>query len=42
MMNDVMMAKLYNAASGASITHRDVAEWGWMERETIIAAIELM
>jgi hypothetical protein len=42
MMDDLMMAKLYNVATGASVTHRDVAEWGFMEKTLVRSAIELM
>jgi hypothetical protein len=42
MMDDVMFAKLYNVATGANVTHRDVAEWGINERESLLAVIDLM
>ena len=42
MMDDLMMAKLYNVVTGSAVTHRDVAEWGFMEKTLIRSAIELM
>lgn len=42
LMDDIMFAKLYNTAVGANVTHREVSEWGINERESILAAIDLM
>jgi hypothetical protein len=42
MMDDMMMAKLYNTVTGASVTHRDVTEWGFTEKTLVRLAIELM
>ncbi len=41
-MDDVMFAKLYNAALGANVTHREVAGWGMNEREAIRSVIDLI
>lgn len=41
-MNSMQLAKAYNAATGANITHRDVTEWGIKEESGIIAAMEIM
>lgn len=35
-------ARAYNAATGSSITHHDVASWGIKEETTILAALEVM
>lgn len=42
MMNDMMLARIYNEVVGASVSHREVAEWGVKEREMVMAVIELM
>jgi hypothetical protein len=34
------IANVYNYRTGASITHLDVEEWGYVETEKIIAALE--
>lgn len=38
----MQMARLYNNHTGAQITHWDVLDWGIMEEEEIIIAIELL
>lgn len=34
------LAAAYNQVTGASITHKDVQEWGWFETKLVMAAIE--
>lgn len=33
------MARVYNHITGANITHRDVADWGYTEETLVMLAI---
>ena len=42
MMEDIAIASSYNKVTGAGVTHRDVARWGFMETRLVVLAIELL
>lgn len=37
-----MFVRMYNNFTGSSVTHRDVENWGFLEVETIVHAIDLL
>ena len=41
-MRYLNIAKIYNAKTGASMTHEEVADWGLVESLNIISALEFM
>ena len=41
-MDDLMFSKIYNMTTGAAVTHREVADWGFTERNEIMTAIDLL
>ena len=41
-MEALIVAKIYNSRTSASITHYDVEEWGFVESMQIISALEFM
>jgi len=38
----ILFTKAYNEATGASITHRQALEFGWIETDTIMMTLEYM
>lgn len=42
MMENIAVARIYNEVTGANITHRDVQQWGFMESEIVMIAIDLL
>jgi hypothetical protein len=41
-MDAVILARIYNNATGASITHKDIEQWGFLETQEIEHAIEFL
>jgi hypothetical protein len=41
-LGDVALARRYNHLTGASISHREVAGWGILERDEIEASLEIL
>lgn len=35
------IAHIYNSVTGASISHKDVGQWGIYEREKIMSALDI-
>ncbi len=41
-MHSILLARQYNNATGASVTHIDIDQWGFMEAQEIEYAIEFI
>ena len=41
-MHSILLAKRYNNATGSSITHVDIDQWGFLEEQEIEYAIEFI
>ncbi len=41
-MHSILLARQYNNATGASVTHIDINQWGCMEAQEIEYAIEFI
>lgn len=41
-MDAIIIAKIYNEMAGASITHKEIEEWGWMEVSEIEYALKFV
>ncbi len=41
-MHSILLAKQYNNATGASITHIDIDQWGFLEAQEIEYAIDFI